>query len=63
MRECRFNKTDIIREKFTLNYYLVVDTNLSDRTGNVVGFRIMDLNTTEVRYLSWKYFDYYEFVK
>ncbi len=58
--EANFNKSDIIRERFTLNYYLVVDTNLSERTGNIIGFRIMDLNTNEIRDLSWIRFGEYE---
>jgi hypothetical protein len=58
-----FKESDIVRQKFTQNYYLVVDTKYSERTGEVVLYKVMNLNSSEVMNLHWRYFEEYELTK
>jgi hypothetical protein len=44
---------DIIREKFTMNYYLVLHLNKSARTGNTTFVLVRDINTGVLLNIWW----------
>jgi len=48
-----FQIADIIREKYTMNYYLVLDLVKSERTGHINGLYTRNINTGELTTIWW----------
>ena len=59
MFEAPFKVGDIIREKYTQNYFLVLDEIPSERTGHTTHFYVKNLTTSVQMPISWIRFDEY----
>jgi hypothetical protein len=55
-----YKEGDIIRELYTLNYYLVVKTIPSERTGQTVAIKTKSVGDGEDRHITWEKFTYFE---
>jgi hypothetical protein len=55
-----FEPADIIRKRFTSDYYLIVGVQASERTGNVVGYKVQAMDSGEISYIRWNNFDDYQ---